>query len=72
MRRRLPGLRLYISKYPTSEQAEQAYIYLGDAYAADGQAKPAAIAYATLLQKPLKAINGHRPPEIRAQYCALG
>ena len=45
------GFKLYISKYPTSEQAEQAYIYLGDAYAADGQAKPAAIAYATLLQK---------------------
>lgn len=45
------GFKLYISKYPTSEQAEQAYIYLGDAYAADGQTKPAAIAYATLLQK---------------------
>ena len=28
-----------------------AYIYLGDAYAALGQARPAAIAYATVLQK---------------------
>lgn len=45
------GFKIYISKYPETEQAEQAYIYLGDAYIAQGQTKPAAVAYATLLQK---------------------
>lgn len=45
------GFKLYISKYPTGESAEQAYIYLGDAYTGLSQAKPAAVAYATLLQK---------------------
>ena len=45
------GFNLYISKYPTSENIEQAYMYLGDAYSAAGQTKPAAVAYATLLQK---------------------
>lgn len=45
------GFKLYISKYPTGESAEQAYIYLGDAYTGLSEAKPAAVAYATLLQK---------------------
>lgn len=45
------GFKLYISKYPTGESAEQAYIYLGDSYTGLSQAKPAAVAYATLLQK---------------------
>ena len=45
------GFKIYISKYPDTEQAEQAYIYLGDAYIALGQTKQAAVSYATLLQK---------------------
>jgi len=45
------GFKLYISKYPDSENAEQAYMYMGDAYASAGQTKQAAIAYATVLQK---------------------
>lgn len=45
------GFKLYIDKYPEGENIQQAYIYLGDAYAAQGQTKPAAIAYATVLQK---------------------
>ncbi len=45
------GFKLYIDKYPDGENIQQAYIYLGDAYAAQGQARPAAIAYATVLQK---------------------
>lgn len=45
------GFKLYIEKYPEGENIQQAYIYLGDAYAAQNQAKPAAIAYATVLQK---------------------
>lgn len=45
------GFKLYIEKYPDGENIQQAYIYLGDAYAAMGQARPAAIAYATVLQK---------------------
>ena len=45
------GFKLYISKYPTGEQVEQAYIYMGDAYIAIGQTTKAAVAYATLLQK---------------------
>lgn len=59
------GFKLYISKYPQNENIEQAYMYLGDAYAAQAdaltaqadtasaqkQAKSAAIAYATVLQK---------------------
>lgn len=45
------GFKIYISKYPDTEQAEQAYIYLGDAYIASGQTKQGAVAYATLLQK---------------------
>ncbi|MBO7238677.1 MAG: tetratricopeptide repeat protein [Elusimicrobiaceae bacterium] len=45
------GFKIYIDTYPDGENIEQAYIYLGDAYEAQEQAKPAAIAYATLLQK---------------------
>ena len=45
------GFKLYIEKYPEGENIQQSYIYLGDAYAAQDQAKPAAIAYATVLQK---------------------
>lgn len=45
------GFKLYISKYPDSENAETAYMYMGDAYAGAGQSKQAAIAYATVLQK---------------------
>lgn len=45
------GFKLYIDQYPDGENIEQAYIYLGDAYSALGQAKPAAVAYATVLQK---------------------
>ena len=45
------GFKLYIEQYPEGENIEQAYIYLGDAYFAQEQIKPAAIAYATVLQK---------------------
>ena len=45
------GFSLYIQQYPDGENIQQAYIYLGDAYSALEQAKPAAIAYATVLQK---------------------
>ncbi|MBR2504658.1 MAG: tetratricopeptide repeat protein, partial [Elusimicrobiaceae bacterium] len=45
------GFKLYIEQYPEGENIEQAYIYMGDAYFAQEQAKPAAIAYATVLQK---------------------
>ena len=45
------GFKLYVTKYPDSENAEQAYMYMGDAYVAAGQTKPAAVAYATVLQK---------------------
>lgn len=45
------GFKLYINKYPSGENVEEAYMYMGDAYAALGQAKPAAVAYATVLQK---------------------
>jgi len=45
------GFKLYISKYPTGEQVEQAYIYMGDAYTGVVQTTKAAVAYATLLQK---------------------
>ena len=45
------GFKLYITKYPQSAQADQAYMYMGDAYIAAGQTKKGAIAYATLLQQ---------------------
>ena len=45
------GFKLYTTKYPQSEKADQAYVYLGDAYIAAGQTKKGAVAYATLLQK---------------------
>lgn len=45
------GFKLYIAKYPQSENTEQAYMYMGDAYIAAGQTKKGAIAYATILQK---------------------
>lgn len=45
------GFKLYISKYPDSENIEQAYMYMGDAYAGAEEMKAAAIAYATILQK---------------------
>lgn len=45
------GFKLYLSKYPESEQADQAYLYMGDAYIAAGQTKKGAVAYATLLQQ---------------------
>ena len=44
------GFKLYTTKYPDSENVEQAYLYMGDAYIAAGQTKKGAIAYATLLQ----------------------
>ena len=47
----ITGFKLYIEQYPQGENIEQAYIYMGDAYFAQEQAKPAAIAYATVLQK---------------------
>lgn len=45
------GFKLYIDKYPEGENIQQAYMYLGDSYAALEQSKSAAIAYATILQK---------------------
>lgn len=45
------GFKLYIDKYPEGENAEQARIYLGDAYMGQEQYKPAAVEYATVLQK---------------------
>lgn len=59
------GFNLYTAKYPEGEQIEQAYMYLGDAYLADGQAKPAAIAYATVLQK---FPNSKYIPAARVKY----
>lgn len=45
------GFKLYTTKYPQSENADQAYIYMGDAYIAAGQTKKGAVAYATVLQQ---------------------
>lgn len=45
------GFKLYITKYPTSQNVEQAYMYMGDAYSGVGQTKAAAVAYATLLKE---------------------
>ncbi len=45
------GFKLYLTKYPQSAQAAQAYMYMGDAYIAAGQTKKGAVAYATLLQQ---------------------
>lgn len=45
------GFNLYITKYPQGAQTDQAYMYMGDAYIAQGQTKKGAIAYATLLQQ---------------------
>lgn len=45
------GFKLYLDKYPDGENVQQAYIYLGDAYAGLGQGRNAAIQYATVLQK---------------------
>lgn len=45
------GFKLYIDKYPDGENIQQVYIFLGDAYSAMNQSRPAAIAYATVLQK---------------------
>ena len=45
------GFKLYIDQYPDGENIQQAYIYLGDSYAGLDEIKPAAIAYATVLQK---------------------
>lgn len=45
------GFKLYVTQYPDSENADQAYMYMGDAQAALGKTKSAAVAYATLLQK---------------------
>jgi tol-pal system protein YbgF len=45
------GFKLYTTKYPQSENADQAYIYMGDAYIAAGQTKQGAVAYATVLQQ---------------------
>ena len=47
----ITGFQLYIDQYPSGENIQQAYLYLGDAYFAQDQAKSAAIAYATVLQK---------------------
>lgn len=47
----ITGFQLYIEQYPSGENIQQAYIYLGDAYFAQDQAKLAAISYATVLQK---------------------
>ena len=44
------GFKLYITKYPQGENVEQAYMYMGDAYAEQRQNKSAAIAYATILK----------------------
>ena len=59
------GFKLYIEKYPDGENIEQAYIYLGDTYEAQGQHKPAAVAYATVLQKFPKSKN---IPTARLKY----
>ncbi len=45
------GFKLFVAKYPQSENTEQAYMYMGDAYIAAGQTKKGAVAYATILQK---------------------
>ena len=59
------GFKLYIEKYPDGENIEQAYIYLGDTYAAQNQHKAAAVAYATVLQKFPKSKN---IPTARLKY----
>ncbi len=59
------GFKLYIDKYPEGENIEQAYIYLGDTYATQNEYKPAAVAYATVLQKFPKSKN---IPTARLKY----
>lgn len=59
------GFKLYTTKYPQSENAEQAYMYMGDAYIAAGQTKKGAIAYATILQK---FPNSKLTPAARLKY----
>jgi tol-pal system protein YbgF len=59
------GFKIYVSKYPESENTEQAYMLMGDAYAELGQSKSAAIAYATVLQKFPK---GKSIPSARLKY----
>ncbi len=44
------GFKIYINQYPSGEKVEDAYMYMGDAYAALGKTKSAAVAYAKLLQ----------------------
>lgn len=61
----ISGFQLYIDKYPSGENIEQAYIYLGDSYFAQDQAKPAAVAYATVLQK---FPNSRLTPTARLKY----
>ncbi|MBO7190737.1 MAG: tetratricopeptide repeat protein [Elusimicrobiaceae bacterium] len=45
------GFKLYLSKYPEAENADQAYLFMGDAYSALANHKSAAVAYAKLLQQ---------------------
>lgn len=45
------GFKLYIATYPDGENVEEAYMYMGDAYSAQGKNKSAAVAYAKLLQQ---------------------
>ena len=59
------GFKLYISKYPQSENTEQAYMYMGDAYIAAGQTKKGGVAYATVLQK---FPNSKFTPSARLKY----
>ena len=59
------GFKLYITQYPNGENVEEAYMYMGDAYSAQGKNKSAAVAYATLLQQFPK---GKLVPSARLKY----
>ena len=59
------GFKIYINKYPDAENIEDAYMLMGDAYAALGKTKSAAVSYAKLLQYFPK---GKQVPAARLKY----
>ena len=59
------GFKLYLTNYPDGENAEEAYLYMGDAQAALGKTKSAAVSYAKLLQQFPK---GKHIAEARLKY----
>ena len=59
------GFKIYINQYPNGENAEEAYMLMGDSYVALGKTKSAAVAYAKLLQQFPK---GKQVPAARLKY----